>query len=151
LDESSFDNAWNLSYRLLRAGARTQNAKEWQSAYQPDSQLRPLLARAFREGYLAGQHVVGARDDEGADRIFIGGRSLLGAWRRSVQLAARGWQTSANEGSLIERGLGAAVAFAFGCTRESGLLIGAHRTEPALGARLSAQADALYERRPDTV
>jgi glycosyltransferase involved in cell wall biosynthesis len=151
-EEVSFDNAWNLTNRILRAGACALKAQEWQSAHQPESGARSPLARFFHEGYLSGQHVASTRDPEAVDLVFEGGRSLSGSWRRSAGLVAKCWQTSVNEhASLAERGLGVGVAFACACAREAGLSTGVRRTERALGLRPPAQTHSISPRNPSPV
>jgi glycosyltransferase involved in cell wall biosynthesis len=147
----SFDNAWTLTNRILKAGACALKAQEWQSAHLPDFGARSRLARFFREGYLSGQHVAGTSDPEALALVFEGGRSLSGSWRRSAGLAAGCWQASANEhASLAERGLAVGVAFACACAREAGLFTGVRRTEHALGQRVPArtQPNAISPRNP---
>jgi hypothetical protein len=81
------DNAlgvWTLTERVMKAGASSMYASDWQCRFRIDSTPTKLLRRFYQDGYYGAQHVVVAKDRDLASRFFSA-RGLDGlmkaAWR----------------------------------------------------------------------
>ena len=77
---------WTLTDRILKAGASSLNAADWQTQFNLDATLARLLRRFYQEGGYAAKHVTATKDQDIAALFSPPGwwGAIASTWRFTI-------------------------------------------------------------------
>jgi hypothetical protein len=87
-DEGGMLGVLTLTERVMKAGASSLYASDWQTRFQLDSTPKRLLQRFYLDGYFGAKHIVATNDHELAARLFSTAGlhgSISAAWRFAME------------------------------------------------------------------